>query len=303
MNFRLLPLLIPAICALPTICVSDPGAELTALGAKVRVEAGVPVGAVVSDLPADQYPLLARSTTLRSLNASGKTLNDATLPLLAPLTALEEFTSDRCDLTDEGFKHFAPLINLRSLSLFHPSRSNAGFTGAGLAHLQALPKLERLTFAGATAGDPALHAVTQLRQLRDFRAWHNLETAEGNAALATMTWLTHLKIGQRLPRSKDTAPSFGPATIPLIAQMTGLESLELTEAVFTAADLEPLVHLPNLKLLTIKLCAIPPEAIDQLRARLPQVEIRHTPLPPDEAEALLQKKLKLATTPTAPTQP
>jgi len=284
--------LLLAFC-FPHFCFSSPPG-LAAIGAKVKLTDGVPTAAAVSGLPPEHYSVLATATTLKSLSAAGKTLNDSILPLLAPLAGLEEFSSDGLDLTDEGFRHFAQFPKLRSLSLFHPSRGNAAFTGAGLAHLQALPQLQRLTFAGATAGDPALEAVARLSQLREFRAWHNTETAQGNAHLASMTWLTHLKIGQRLPRSKDTPASFDAATIPLLAQMSGLQSLELTEAILTASDLAPLASLPGLRKLTIKNCAFPPADLDALRTLLPQTEIIYTPMTPEETEALLVKKLKLA---------
>ena len=79
-------------------------------------------------------------------------MTDATLPLLAPLADLETLSIDQSQLTDDGYKHFAQFKKLKRLSLWHPSWASKEFTGSGVAHLKALPKLEKFTFAGSSAG-------------------------------------------------------------------------------------------------------------------------------------------------------
>ena len=237
-----------------------PGAaELEKLGAKVTVTKGVVTQASVNTeaLTPEQFRTLGAATTLKRLSTSGKGVTDQTLPLLAGLTQLEELSTDQTRLTDDGYKHFAQFKELRSLALFHPSWDMKAFTGRGLAHLRALPKLERLTFAGSTAGDEALEALVQVTQLKSFSTWHTMQTQAGNAHLTKLD-LTALRIGQRLPRYGTAAPpSFDESTIPTLAKMKSLERLELFEAVLTARGLEPLKGLPNLKTLAIHTTEIP----------------------------------------------
>ena len=196
-------------------------------GGKLREEKGAIVELTVDtkDFGAAEYRLIAQCTKLRKLTLSGNTLTDATLPLLAPLTELEDLSTNQSALTDDGYRHFAAFKKLRSLALFHPSWDSKQFTGSGLAHLKALPALERLTFAGSTAGDVAMEAIGQLTQLRQFHTWHTAQTQAGNAHLLKLTNLTFLRIGQRLPKwGIDSAPSLDATTISTIAKMKSLQS-------------------------------------------------------------------------------
>lgn len=265
------------------------------LGGKVTETAGVitQVQVDASAFTEADFRTLGQYPALKKLSLSGKTITDQTLPLLAGLTELEELSTDRTMLSDDGYRHFAQFPKLRMLSLFHPSWDMKEFTGAGLAHLKALPKLERLTFAGSTAGDAAMEAIGQLTQLKEFRTWHSMQTQAGNQHLPKLVNLTALRIGQRLPRGKVSPPSFDEATIPLLAQMKALQKLELTEARLTAKGLAPLKDLPNLKQLIIQQVDITPAEVESLRATFKDVKIDYKPITPEEREELIVKKLRL----------
>ncbi len=273
-----------------------PGAaELEKLGAKVTITKGVVTQASVNTeaLTPEQFRTLGAAKTLKRLTTSGKGVTDQTLPLLAGLTQIEDLSTDQTRLTDGGYKHFAQFQELRSLALFHPSWDMKTFTGRGLAHLKALPKLERLTFAGSTAGDEALEALAQVAQLKSFSTWHTMQTQAGNAHLTKLN-LTALRIGQRLPRYGTAAPpSFDESTIPTLARMKSLEKLELFEAVLTARGLAPLKELPNLKVLAIHTTEIPAADVAAVRAALPGVKVEFRPLTAEERDGTLRKKLKL----------
>lgn len=242
----------------------------------------------------DDFRTLGQYTTIRKLSISGKTITDATLPLLAGLVELEELSTDGIQLTDEGYKHFAAFPRLRSLALFHPAFRSEQFTGSGLAHLKALPKLERLTFAGSTAGDAAMEAVGQLTQLKEFRTWHTAQTQAGNAPLLKLTNLTTLRIGQRLPSwGKDSPISFDESTMGTIAQLKTLETLELTEARLTAAIIPQLKALPKLARLKIQIVDISAADVDAIKSALPNVKVDWQPISEAEKEATLVKKLRL----------
>ncbi len=239
------------------------------------------------------FRLLGSFTTIKDLTISGKTITDETLALLTGLTELERLSTDGIQLTDDGFKRFAAFQKLKSLSFFHPAFRSEKFQGSGLAHLKALSKLEKLTFAGSTAGDLALEAIGQLTQLKEFRTWHTAQTQAGNTHLLKLP-LTALRIGQRLPEwGKDAPASFDESTLATIAQIKTLESLELTETRLTAKIVSHLKSLPNLNKLRIETVDISVADVDAIKAALPKCKVDFKPMSDAEKEALLVKKLKL----------
>lgn len=268
--------------------------RLEKLGATVTLSNGIitQIGVKAADFTPDDFKVLNQCTGLKKLTISGKTVNDANLPLLAGLTELEELSTDGTALSDTGYKHLSQFPKLRSLALFHPSWASKEFTGIGLAHLKALANLQRLTFAGSTAGDEALEAVSQVTQLREFSTWHTAQTQAGNQHLKKLTNLTSLRIGQRLPRNKDHAPSFDATTLALFAEMSSLEKLDVFEVKLSAADFEPLRKLPNLKSLNIHGTEITDADVAKVRELLPKVKIDFKPIT-EEERGNLSKKLRL----------
>lgn len=269
--------------------------SLQKIGAKVTESAGVvtQVNVKCDAFTEADFRLLGSFTAIRDLTISGKTITDETLALLTGLTELERLITDGIQLTDDGFKHFAAFQKLKSLSFFHPAFRSEGFTGSGLAHLKALPKLEKLTFAGSTAGDVALEAIGQLTQLKEFRTWHTAQTQAGNTHLLKLP-LTALRIGQRLPEwGKDSPSSFDESTLATIAQIKTIESLELTEAQLTAKIIPHLKALPKLTKLRIESVDISIADVDAIKAALPKCQVDFKPMSDAEKEALLVKKLKL----------
>jgi hypothetical protein len=296
-RFALLPAILAAALTTTACLADDPTLALKQLGAKVRREQGaaVELSADVDTWGDAEYKLLGACATLKKVNLNGKTLTDETLPLLAGLKEVEEFSTNQSTLSDDGYRHFAALVKLRGLSLWHPSWSLETFTGSGLAHLQSLPNLRRLTFAGSTTGDAAYTAVGELAQLEEFHTWHTMPTPGAIRHLTKLPNLKVVRIGQRLPRwgGEPLKPTLDGAAVAVLAGIPSLERLELFEAVFTAADLEPLAKLPNLKQLKIHQTAIAPADVEQLRKLLPNVKVDHQPLPAAEIETLLVKKLRL----------
>jgi hypothetical protein len=280
------------------IAATSAGTDLTSLkklGAKITETAGVvtQVSVKCDAFSESDFRVLGSFTTIKDLTISGRTITNETMALLTGLTELERLSSDGIQLTDEGFKHFASFKNLKSLSLFHPALRSEGFTGSGLSHLKALPSLERLTFAGSTAGDIALEAIGQLTQLKEFRTWHTAQTQAGNAHLLKLP-LTAIRIGQRLPSwGKDSPISFDESTLLTLAKLKTLESLELTEARLTAKIIPHLLALPKLTKLKIETVDISVGDVDAIKAALPNCKVDFKPMSDAEKEALLVKKLRL----------
>ncbi len=269
---------------------------LRKLGAKVTETGGVvtQVNVKCDGFTEADFKTLGSFTTIKDLTISGKTITDDTLALLTGLTELERFSSDGIQLTDAGYQHFAAFQKLKSISFFHPAFRSKDFTGSGLAALKALPKLERLTFAGSTAGDIAMEAIGQITQLKEFRTWHTAQTQAGNAQLLKLTGLTGLRIGQRLPEwGKDSPVSFDDSTLETISQLKALESLELTEARLSAKIIPQLVALPKLTKLKIETVDISAADVEAIKAALPNCKVDFKPMTDAEKEALLVKKLRL----------
>jgi hypothetical protein len=269
--------------------------SLQKLGAKVTQTAGVvtQVNVKCDAFTEADFKTLGSFTTIKDLTISGKTITDDMLALLTGLTELERLSSDGIQLTDDGYKHFAAFKKLKSLSFFHPAFRSEKFTGSGLLHLKALPNLERLTFAGSTAGDAALEAIGQLTQLKEFRTWHTAQTQAGNAHLAKLS-LTGLRIGQRLPEwGKDSPVSFDESTMETISRIKTLESLELTEARLTAKIIPHLKALPKLAKLKIETVDISAADVEAIQAALPNCKADFKPMSEAEKESLLVKKLRL----------
>jgi hypothetical protein len=291
-------LLLSFILLLPRVvsAATPTGEALQQLGAQVRLSGGeiVEIKADCDKLGDAGYRLIGQVTSLQSLSLSGKAMSDDQLAQLSSLTSLESILLNGTQLSDAGYRHFAAFPKLKRLSLFHPSRDVRNFTGAGLAHLKSLPNLERLTFAGATAGDVAFEGVAEIRQLKEFSQWHNLESPQAIEHLTKLPHLRALKIGQRLPaRGRPLTPSFDDATLAVIAQMKTLEKLDLQEARLTLAGLKQLQSLPQLQELKVQWVDTPPADIEQLRQLLPNVKITWQPITDEERESLLTKKLKL----------
>lgn len=286
------PLLL--LLALATCCLGADTAALTAKGFKLTEKNGVVTGlnGSVKGLTADDFKAIGAITTLTQLNLDGGEVDDANLKLLAGLTSLQSMSFNATNFTDDGCKVFAGFPKLKNLALFHPSRSNAAFTGAGLAHLASLPEFESLTLAGANTGDAAMHAIAKLTRLKSLRLWHNLETADGMTALSGMTALKKLHLGQRLPGRPAKPASLTNATLADLAKMTGLEDLSLMEARLSGDALLAVKELPNLKKLTIAQVDIPAADVEKLKAALPKVAIDWKPLTEEQGK-MLTDKLKL----------
>jgi hypothetical protein len=272
--------------------------ELRRLGAEVKAAEGQISRVSFKDcarLGEAQYRGIGRLKGLKSLTLYGgkKTLTDATLPLLAGLTELEELHTEGIHVSDAGLAGFAAFKNVRTLSFFHPSLDLKGFTGEGFAALKALPKLERLTIAGTRADDRMMEAVAQLTQLREFRTWHTHQSQAGNACLEKLPQLRALHLGQRLRRWDGTsnATSLDDATLDVLARLATLETLSLEEARLSLDALQKLKALPKLTRLSLLRIDVPAEAVEKLKAALPQAKVEWKPLT-DEDQKKLDAYLK-----------
>ena len=259
-----------------SLCADDASiiAALKSKGAETTETRGTVTGVSFRDcsaLTTDDYALLRQLSQLRMLML-GAGSNDASLQALGTLNDLEMFSSNGLDATDEGIRALTAHRKLKTIALFHPGKS---FTGTGLAALVELPALERLTVAGSLQfADAGMAAVARLEGLKEFRTWHTGVTLAGVKNLTALKNLTSLMLGQRLSYQPPT--TLADDTLPVLAELTSLEALNLGEARLSLAAMSQLKKLPKLKRLTLDGIDLSESDLAALKQQLPSVDVRWT---------------------------
>lgn len=277
------------VCALTAVSLRADEAEIAKLlkekGVTVTETKGVVTAVAVSDgkkLTDADFGQIGKLTHLKTLDLNN-CLNDERLAQLADLAELEYFQSNLAQITDEGMKPLARLKSLRNLKMFHPGPA---FSGAGLAHLAALPQFHQLTVAGSLAfNDEGMAAVAKLPKLQEFRTWHAGATQEGVKKLKELPNLKSLNLGQRLTYKPPACPT--DETIAIVADLKSLETLQLSEARLTFTALQQLKRLPALKKLTLEGIDLPKADVERLKSELPTVKIDWT-----EPNETYQKRIR-----------
>jgi len=254
-------------------------AALKAKGAQISETKGVATGLSFPDcsgLTAADYAQLRQLSAVKLLSF-GKGFDDAGLKAIGPATGIETLSTNGMDISDEGISALAAWKGLKSIAFFHPGQR---FTGPGLAALTTLPQLERLTVAGSVAfADDGMGAVATLTQLKNFRTWHSGVTIEGVRKIAALKNLTSLYLGQRLSNTPPVLLS--DAALPVVAELSLLEDVTLSEARLTPGALGQLQKLTHLKKLTLDSIDIAEADLAALKQQLPKTDVRWTP--PNEA--------------------
>jgi hypothetical protein len=269
--------------ALASCPVQADDAEIVKLlkekGVMVTESKGTVTAVTVSDgakLTDADFKQLAQLVHLKTLDLNN-CLNNERLALLTNLAELENLQTNVAQVTDEGLKPLAQLKSLRNVKFFHPGKS---FSGAGLAYLADLPRLQQLTVAGSFEfNDEGMAAVARLTNLQEFRTWHVGVTQEGVKKLKELKNLKSLNLGQRLTYKPPACPT--DETLAIVAELKSLEMLQLGEARLTLTALQQLKQLPALKKLTLDGIDIPKADVEHLRKDLPAVKIDWTE--PNEA--------------------
>src|SRR5262249_45529994 len=184
--------------------------------------------------------------------------------------------------TDDGMKALAGLKSLRKCVFFHVLMKEK-FSGAGVAHLAALPKLELFACGGSSFNDEGMAACATLPQLRELRIWHTMATDAGGAKLSSMKSLKILHVG----------PQFTPRiTDPSVVSLSAMKSLETVSVMETRLSweksLSKMKELPSLKLLELHFDEIPEADLARLKSELPGVKIDYKP-PTDEQKDWLRR--------------
>lgn len=212
-------------------------------------------------------------------------MTDAQAAHVGKLATVEELAINGTALSDDGFKEFAKLKNLKALTIWHLGWQNKALTGSGFAALAACPKLERFNFSGSTVGDDGLKALTKVKTLTEVVCYHTRVTDAG---------LKHLK---ELPalKSVNVGPQFsmrlGDAGLATLCEIPTLERITYDETVLTqAGSLKHLKSLKGLKEVVLNKTEVAAGDLDKLKADLPGVTIKHAP-PEDKFRDQMLKTL------------
>ena len=188
---------------------------------------------------------LASLSGLTHLNLSSLPIRDEDLIHLAGLENLIELDLGHTAITGEGLAHLRNLGKLQRLSLeFLPN-----FDGRHLAHLAALPSLESLTLRGSGVKD---EHTKHLAALSNLSGWLNL--------------------------------SENPITDVSLVHLAGLQKLRflyLGRTQVTGPGLQHLENMGRLRELYLAGAPVTDETVAQLRAALPNCDIKHSFRMPD----------------------
>lgn len=262
-------------------------------GIKVKLENGAAVSVLFADkemtnfspTPA-QFKLVGQLTQLKTFtvyNTCGAT--DDSFAFIDKLENLETASINALKISDEGFKHFKNLRNLKKLTLWHCF--NKQFNGSGSAHLADLPKLESYACDGSTFNDEGLKACAKLKQVSALHFHHTMAT---NAGLAHLKGMENLK---SLMLSTQFSMRLGDAALEHIAELPNLEKLEFDETLLTyEGGLKHLTKLKNLKELILKDDDVSEADITKLREALPNVNFAFTRAKPEQAEKMKAELVK-----------
>jgi tRNA A-37 threonylcarbamoyl transferase component Bud32/Leucine-rich repeat (LRR) protein len=270
----------------------------------------LPVDRVLTDAEID--PLLGLDE-LDDLEVTHP-LTDASLARLAALPGWKRLTAVTIrgtnELTDDGFKPFAMLPNLRALGLGPCGRLKGpgldalkglpverlflplgeAFADADLARLKALPKLSHLDLSGSFVSDAGLKHVGELKQLQSFSlASPNATDAgvkhlEGLSELSSLFLSAHDRPGLttkcldslvKLKRLKimSLGLRYADADAARLVAFEGLEQFGLGGEKFTDAGLLKLADLKTLKVLNVGKSGVTAAGVTAFRKARPDVTV------------------------------
>lgn len=179
---------------------------------------------------------LAAFDQLTNLNLTYSRATDGCLPHIKSLRNLDTLTLNERKITDAGVAQLSELTNLENLWLEDTPSTGEGFRNLSFPRLTALwIKRSGLTDAGM---QQICHACPNLRLLDVSR------TAIGDAALESISGLKNLG------------------------------SLNLSQTRVTREGVSRLSSLSDLRTLTVSRSTIPPFAVDELKAKLPQLSVK-----------------------------
>jgi hypothetical protein len=178
---------------------------------------------------------------------------------------VDAVTANGANLSDAEIASFAAFSELNNLALFH----NSGFTGAGLASLAKLKKLERVTLAGGSLEDTGMRELAKFPALRELRVFHSKFTDAGVAAFREHPTLEYIWIGPQWS-SRQTDKSIATlATCPKLKKLT----IDQTWLTWEGSLKDLAARKTPVAEIDFQNCIIEPAEVEKLRQATPSAKI------------------------------
>jgi hypothetical protein len=220
------------------------------------------------------------------LSLAQTAVTDAGMVPLAALTGLQELTLGP-KTTDAGMVHLAGMTELMELR-FGDGLNKPRIEGSGLAHLDAMHRLERLDLGYLPLTDAGMAHLKGPSSLRELLIYHtkisdaglislahlpNLEELHGHETQIRGPGLVHLTAPSRLKVLIVYETPVDDAGLEHLKNLTGLEELSLESTRVTDAGLRHLAALTSLKGLVLPEDGITASGRAWLSTALPNCQI------------------------------
>jgi Leucine-rich repeat (LRR) protein len=278
-------------------------------GADIRVENGKAVRLALPErFDRREMELISDLTDLREVNVMYcKTFTNADMAFLRSLTKLERLYLPN-EISDEGFRHLAPLKELQLLRLHNGTMTDAGLaalkdktemrelslwrcrgiTGKGLKNLAGMKRLKHLDLRRCDAvtdeGIPFLAGLTQLEVLdvsvmpkftdRGFRQLKRLTNLRRLGITRTGVRDLSIVAGFKQLESLNVPSEIDEAQLRHIAGLTKMQRLSLEVCHVTDKGLANLNNLKQIEWLDVHKTRISDRGIETLK-KLPRLRYVH----------------------------
>jgi hypothetical protein len=211
----------------------------------------------------------------------GSPIGDDTVAKLIEIPTIKHFWLGDTKITDRALARLATRPDLKTVGL-----DGTAVTDAGFAHLRGLTQLEALWFQNTGITDEGLKHLVGMKKLHVLQASRTQVTAEGLRRLKGLP-IEELGVGncavrhdlgvlKEFPRLRVLL-AYGlelpDAAAPLLAELKGLEKLELQGNRLTDEGLGKLATLRWLKELNVTDNPVTDAGLDRLRRALPDCRI------------------------------
>lgn len=184
---------------------------------------------------------------LKKLNLRGTKITDSTLEFLAGVPTLEWLDIGWAEITDTGLEHLTALTNLKWLTF-----GGNKLTDNSLQFLRTMPQLEYLDIGGQQRTDSGLWSLTL--------------SEAGMQSIASVTELRELRMEGRAVTGRG---------LELLKPLAKLERLDLQACKRLRDDAATvLASMKQLKVIDLKDSSLSKEAVEKIRAALPNCEVR-----------------------------
>jgi hypothetical protein len=173
--------------------------------------------------------------------------------------------ANAANFNDDEIAGFAAFSELNNLTLYH----NSGFTGAGLANLAKLKKIDRVTLAGGSLEDAGMRELAKFPTLRELRVFHSKFTDAGVEAFREHPTLEYIWIGPQWSSRQTDKSIAALATCPKLRKLAVDQTWLTWEGSLKhlAARQTPVAEIDFVN------CIIEPGDVEKLRKATPTAKI------------------------------